>query len=206
MTIPTASNFLELRHASTDHAIFVVVPERRFFAIEGVGEPGGAGFRLATSTLRAAIGILLGRRRLAGMGSPTTRAGVVECGWFPPQPLPPADLPAALSDRSKWHWRQMIELPARTTEAQGRAAIDEARRGAGRDRALIRPLTFTEGRAAQLLHIGPRSAEPVTVHRLFQAIEEAGLRPDGPLHVLLLADADVALPGVGRSILRQPVV
>lgn len=42
MTTATASNLLELRHASTEHAIFVVVPERTFFVIDGVATDEGA--------------------------------------------------------------------------------------------------------------------------------------------------------------------
>ena len=204
MTTPTASSFLELRHASTDHAIFVVVPERTFFAIDGVGEPGASDYRLATSALRTAVDLLLHRLRQAGVET-ATRAGVVECGWLPPQPMSPAELPAAFRDRSGWHWRQMIELPGRATEAHAQAAIDEAQHGSGRDRALVRLLTFTEGRAAQWLHVGPRDAEADTVHKLFQAIFTAGLHPDGRLHALMLQDAEVAPNGLGRSILRQPV-
>jgi hypothetical protein len=204
MTIPNTSNFLELRHASTDHAIFVVVPERTFFAIDGVGEPNGADFRMATYALRTAVETLHRRLRRAGIDA-SLRIGVVECGWAPLRPVPPADLPAAFGNRSNWHWRQMIELPPGATETYALAAIDEARRAAGRDRALIRRLTYTEGRAAQLLHVGPRSAEPVTVQRLFNAIDAAGLRPEGQLHSLLLADADAARNGASRSILRQPV-
>ncbi len=205
MTMPGASNFLELRHASTDHAIFVVVPERTFFAIDGVGHPEGADFRLATSTLRAAIDLLVRQLRRANIRT-ATRTGVVECGWMPPQPLPPTELPAAFRDRSRWYWRQMIELPGQTPETHALAAIDETRRGAGRDRAIIRRITFTEGRAAQLLHVGPRTAEPDTVYRLLEAIDGSGLRPIGRLHTLVLAAADVAPNGMGRSILRQPVI
>ena len=36
--------FVERRHASTDHAVFVVVPWRRFFAIDGVGGPMSADY------------------------------------------------------------------------------------------------------------------------------------------------------------------
>jgi hypothetical protein len=204
MTTPTPSSFLELRHASTDHAIFVVVPERTFFAIDGVGEPGASDYRLATTALRTAIDLLLHRLRQGGVDT-ATRGGVIECGWLPPEPMTPAELPAAFRDRSAWHWRQMIELPVRATEAHAQAAIDETRRGAGRETALVRQLTFTEGQAAQLLHVGPRSAEPETVARLFVAIGAAGLHPDGRLHTLLLTDADVAPNGLGRSIVRQPV-
>ena len=204
MTPPTASNFLELRHASTDRAIFVVVPERSFLAIDGIGEPAAADFRLATSELHATIELILGRLRRARLAT-GTRPGVVECAWSPPRALPPTGVATAFRDRSRWHWRQMIELPARATEAQALVAIEEARLVAGRSRALVRCLTFTEGQAAQLLHVGPRNAEPLTVDRLLQAIEGAGFRPHGELHALQLADADFAPHGVGRSILRQPI-
>ena len=204
MTTPTASNFLELRHASTTHAIFVLVPERRFFAIDGIGEPDAADFRLALSALQTATDLLVRRLRHDGVAM-STRAAVVECTWRPPELLPPSELPVAFEDRSNWHWRQMIELPVSASEAQALAAIDQARASAGRDVALVRPLVYTEGPAAQLLHIGPRSGEPVTLRKLLDAIAEAGLQPGGPLHTLMLTDPGVAQRGQGRSILRQPV-
>lgn len=204
MTPATASSFLELRHASTDHPIFVVVSERRFYAIDGIGEPGAADFRLATSALRLVVEILLRRLRQAGSAT-ATRAGIAECAWWPPSPLTPAELPVAFGDRSTWHWRQLRELPSRATESDANDAIDEARRDAGRDVALIRRLDLNEGSAAQMLHVGPRGTEAVTVRRLFDAIADAGLQPVGPLHTLTLADPEVAAHGLGRSILRQPV-
>jgi hypothetical protein len=204
MTIPTASNFLELRHASTARAIFVVAPERRFLAVDGIGEPGAADFRYATSALHTVADIVLQRLRRAGIAT-ATRAGVGECLWWPPQPLSPGELPAAFADRTSWHWRQLIELPGQAAETDALAAIDEARRGAGRDLALVRRLDLTEGSAAQMLHVGPLSAEPVTLRMLFDGIAEANLRPEGRLHTLVLTDANVSPQGIGRSILRQPV-
>jgi hypothetical protein len=204
MTIPTASNFLELRHASTAHAIFVVAPERRFLAVDGIGEPNAADFRFATSALHAVADIVLRRLRRAGIAT-ATRVGVAECLWWPPQPLSPAELPAAFADRTSWHWRQLIELPGPATETDAVAAIDEARRGADRDTALVRRLDLAEGSAAQMLHVGPVSTEPVTLRLLFEGIVESDLRPAGRLHTLLLTDGHVSSQGIGRSILRQPV-
>ena len=204
MTIPTASTFLELRHASTAHAIFVVVPERRFLAVDGLGEPGGADFRFVTSALHTVADIILRRLRRSGIAT-ATRTGVAECLWWPPQPLAPGELPAAFGDRTSWHWRQLIELPGQATDADALAAIDEARRGAGRDVALVRRLDLSEGSAAQMLHVGPPGAEPDTLRRLLDGIAEANLRPEGRLHTLVLTDPHVSSQGIGRSILRQPV-
>jgi hypothetical protein len=119
--------------------------------------------------------------------------------------MSPVELPTAFADRTNWHWRQLIELPGQAAETDALAAIDEARRGAGRDLALVRRLDLTEGSAAQMLHVGPLGAEPVTLRMLFDGIAEANLRPAGRLHTLVLTDASVSPQGIGRSILRQPV-
>jgi hypothetical protein len=148
--------------------------------------------------------IVLGRLRRAGVAT-ATRAGVAECLWWPPQPLSPGELPAAFADRTSWHWRQLIELPGQAAETDAQAAIDEARQGAGRDLALVRRLDITEGSAAQMLHVGPVTAEPATLRTLLEGIVEANLLPEGRLHTLTLTDPHVSSQGIGRSILRQPV-
>jgi hypothetical protein len=199
-----ASGFLELRHASTERAIFVVVPERRFLAIDGLGDPVAADFRIATAALRSVAEIVGRRLHREGIPTPTGQR-LVECAWWPKDTLEPDALPAAFADRSTWHWRQLIELPAGAAERIALAAIDEARRAADRDVALVRFMAYTEGAAAQLLHVGPRSLEPASVHKLYGDILAAGLHPDGRLHALTLADPDAAPRGVGRSIFRQPV-
>src|SRR5262249_27233718 len=151
---------------STDHAIFVVVPERRFLAIDGRGDPGAADFTLATRALLNVLDVLRSRLRRDGIAT-TTRAGTVECAWWPPGPLAIDEMPEAFADRSRWYWRQLVEVPDQATEDRAQAAIDEARRGAGREEALVRQVAFAEGSAGQLLHIGPRSGEPATVRKLY---------------------------------------
>ena len=47
------SSPMELRHASTERPLFVIVPERRFLAIDGIGRPGAEDFRQAKAALRA---------------------------------------------------------------------------------------------------------------------------------------------------------
>jgi hypothetical protein len=204
MALPPPSGFLELRHASTDHAIFVVVPERRFLAIDGRGDPGAADFALATRALLNVLDVLRSRLRRDGIAT-STRAAAIECAWWPPEPMTADELPEAFADRTRWYWHQLVELPDQATEARAQAAIDEARRGAGREEALVRQVSFAEGSAGQLLHIGPRSGEPATVRKLYADIAAAGLRPEGRLHTLMLADPEHVPGGLGRSIIRQPV-
>ena len=119
------SDQIELRHAATDRATIVVVPERRMFAIDGLGEPRTTGFVLASDTLRATDKPC--GRRAAGArpegcsGGPRVR--VVD----PPEP-PSQELAESFADRSTWHWQQKLENPAEAGDEDAQAAIEASRR------------------------------------------------------------------------------
>jgi hypothetical protein len=197
------SSSLELRHAATDHAIFVVVPERRFLAIGGVGGPTGADFAFAASALRLTSELLGRRLRREGLPVPV-RVAAVECLWAPPEPLAPAGVPAAFGDRSRWTWRQAIALPDGTSAADIDAAIDEGRQRAGRDVALIRELVLVEGLAGQVLHAGSEDTERDAVATLYAAIAEEGLAPTGWLHTIALSPGGGGPVDRRRVLIRQP--
>lgn len=202
-SVDTPSDLFERRHAATDRATIVVVPERRMLAIDGVGSPTASGYRLATDTLRTAAEILhttlLRARRL------DTGIGLVECAWWiHPEPAPDA-MAAAFADRSAWHWQLMIEVPDKATDEETLAAIDETRRRAGRAAPLVREIRFAEGRSAQILHAGGPATEPAAVAKLYAAIRDAELRPHGHLHELHLAQPGRVPERRARTILRLPV-
>ena len=60
------SSPMELRHASTERPLFVIVPERRFLAIDGIGRPGAEDFRQAKAALRAVSDIGVAGEQLRG--------------------------------------------------------------------------------------------------------------------------------------------
>lgn len=197
------SSPLELRHASTDHPLIVVVPERRILVIEGAGYPRAADFRRATTILRTVDDLLHARRRRDGLAnSPRTISEIawrIEPGWSI------EDIVAAFTEPRAWHWRQMVEVPDVSTESDVVDAIDETRRQGGRDVPLVRLIHFAEGRAAQILQVGGHEGEPGSVGKLFRFVADSGLRPRGDLHQLVLADPDVVPRERGRSIFRLPI-
>lgn len=196
------SDPMELSHAATDHATFVVVPERRMFAIDGVGDPTSDGYRLASVALRTVAEMV--RARLVRDRAVRTRVGVLECAWWTHPELSPAETAAAFADRSTWHWQQMIEIPGQATDADAEATIDAARNDAGREAPLVRLIRFPEGRSAQVLHVGGSVDEAASVRRLYEAVDRAGLRPRGHLHELHLTGPEAPGPR-RRSILRLPI-
>jgi len=203
MTTEPASDRFELFHAATDRAMIVVVPERRMFAIDGLGDPRAADFLFASKTLRIAAELL--RVRLAREYGVERRVGVLECAWWTHPEPPSQDLAQAFADRSTWHWQQMIEIPSEATDEDAAAAIDEARARAGRPAPLLRVIRFAEGRSAQILHVGGPAREHESVQALYHAVAVAGLRPHGHLHEIRTADYERVPDDRARSILRLPI-
>jgi hypothetical protein len=195
------SSPLELRHASTGRAIFVDVPERGLLAIHGAGPRGAADFRLATAVLRTVAEIVrtsLPHDRRAG---PARQ--LLEITWPIDGSVTVDEIVEALDD-PRQRWRQLTELPRLATEAAAERAIDEARRLGGREIPLVQMIHVREGRAAQVLRTAD---EPpmACVRRLLGLVLEAGCRPTGDLHELVLADpADVGRDRA-RSIVRVPI-
>ena len=196
------SSPFELRHASSDRALIIVVPERRLLAIHGAGTRGADDFRLATTMLRTvAEGV---RRSLPrAQQSVPPRRPVVEITWPIDGSLTIDEIIAALDD-PRQRWRQMIELPDAATESAAVKAIDQTRRLGRRQIPLVHVIRLTEGSAAQILRCGTEPG-PTSIRKLFGFILEAGFRPVGDLHELVLADPAAVGHERARSILRMPI-
>jgi hypothetical protein len=108
--------------------------------------------------------------------------------------------------KDTWDWTMMIAAPAPFT-----SELVEAARAAASSKAppqilaKLRLDTLAEGRAAQLLHIGPYAAEAPTIERLHAFIADQGLRRTGKHHEIYLGDPRRTAPEKLRTIIRQPV-
>jgi hypothetical protein len=203
LTSQPPADSLELRHAATDRATIIVVPERTLLAIDGVGAPTASDFRYATEILRQVEAGL--RQRLRRDHPVESHSPVIESAWWIHPELPPSETADAFVDRSAWHWQQLIEVPSAATAADIDAAIDAVRHGAGRPVPLVRAIRFAEGRSAQILHVGGVATEADSVRKLYQALADAGLQPRGHLHQIHLADAARVPADRVRSIIRLPI-
>ena len=113
----------------------------------------------------------------------------------------------ALGDRSKWRWTMMILQPDFITPAQVHAAIAACRQKKPSPALdLLRFEQFSEGRAAQLMHIGPYVAETENIQRLHAFIANQGGRLSGKHHEIYLSDPRRAAPEKLKTIIRQPFV
>ncbi|MGC4031042.1 MAG: GyrI-like domain-containing protein [Tepidisphaeraceae bacterium] len=108
-------------------------------------------------------------------------------------------------NRSAWRWTMMILQPPLLQYETIERAIGTVRRKKqlpALDR--LRLETFTEGRAAQVLHVGPFADEGPTIERLHAFILESG-KLAGKHHEIYLSDVRRAQPAKWKTIIRQPM-
>ena len=201
MTAEPTSDQFDLRHAATDRATIVTVPERRMFAIDGVGAPTVGPYRLATETLFEVAERL--RAGLHNARRAETRVGVLECAWWTHPELPPDEAAEAFGDRRTWHWQLMIEIPSPATDEEATAAVADR---PGGESGLVRVIAFAEGLSAQILHVGAPGGEAEAVRRLYDLVLSEGLQPHGHLHEIHLADPRRVSDDRRRTIIRLPIV
>ncbi len=200
MTSEPISDVFDLRHAATDRATIVTVPERRMLAIDGVGGPTTGPYQLATQTL---FDVAERLRAALHERHAETRIGVLECAWWIHPEPPSTEVGEAFRDRRAWHWQLMIEIPpAATDEEATRCAEDPSARGAG----LVRVIAFAEGLSAQILHVGPPGGEADAVRHLYQLVADERLLPHGHLHEIHLADPRRVGEDRRRTIIRLPIL
>lgn len=111
--------------------------------------------------------------------------------------------------KADWDWTMMIRQPAQVTpqlvEQTAQEVADKKQLPAALELRLER---FAEGPAAQVLHLGPYSAEGPTIAALHAFIHEHGRRFDGrhhKHHEIYLSDPRRTAPERLKTIIRQSV-
>jgi hypothetical protein len=174
--------------ARADRVRVLVVPERRYLMIDGVGAPGGVEFAAAMSSLYPVAYTLHFALKKRGLNAPV---GALE-GLFP--------------TGEPHSWRLMLPVPAVAGDYDVAAAIDDVRRRKSPptiDR--LRVELWDEGLVAQILHVGAYDDEARTVDALHAAIEARGLRTRGSHHEIYISDPNRTAADRLKTVIRQPV-
>jgi hypothetical protein len=176
------------------------VPELAFLMIDGHGDPNTSG------EYRDAVSALFSVSYAARFA--LKRAGVIDFGVMPLEGLWWASDMAAFSvdDKSAWDWTMLIMQPDEVTagvlaDAKVRAAAKVPVTALER----LRLERYAEGLAAQILHVGPYSAEGPTTASLHAFIAEQGRELVGKHHEIYLGDPRRSAPEKLKTIIRQPM-
>jgi len=193
----------ELKHLyapSAKEVSIVDVPAMNFLMIDGQGDP-------STSTeYQAAIEALYGvayTLKFAVKKGPRQ----VDYAVFPLEGLWWADDLSAftLARREEWKWTAMIAQPEYVTPSLFEEALIEVERKKGISLSgVMRFEPFEEGRAVQIMYVGPFSEEGPTIEKIHSAIQALDGSPVGKHHEIYMSDFRRTPPEKLKTVIRQP--
>src|SRR5262245_29840123 len=177
----------------------VEVPALHVLALEGSGSPGSQQHVEACALLLSLSSMITSLLEQQHAGLEYTVMPLEGLWWT--------------EDGSDWHqasnenrfWKLLMVQPQGVSEAM----LEQAQEAIQQQKSSpllsdVRFEVFHEGRAAQLLHIGPYAEEDRTVARIMTWIAEHGGTQIGTHHEIYLDDASRTPPERLRTILRYP--
>jgi hypothetical protein len=189
---------------SAKHPSIVEVPELTFLMLDGRGDPN------TSEQYQDALGALYGIAytlkftRKKADAERDFKVAPLEGLWWADSERP--DLEEPQTARDGWNWTMMIALPDDVTAAELAAAAEAAaRRRPSPALDLARLERFDEGMAAQIMHVGPYSAEAPTIERLHAFVAEQGYELRGRHHEIYLGDPRRTAPERLKTVIRHPV-
>lgn len=194
----TRSQLKQLYQPPNDEFAIVVVPELRYFMLDGKGAADREPLEHAVRWLFTVVHpYRVEARRRTGKRFVEPP---LECLWWADDV---ADFIAGQKDQMKW--RMMIPAPEWADEMLADAiAQAEAKLGEAPDS--LRVDVYDEGESVQIMHEGPNEAEVATLRRMHEEFLPAhGLVPNGPHHEIYLDDPKRTAPEKRKTVLRQPV-
>lgn len=200
MKIDFKKDLKELFSASPKDPSVVNVSATNYLMIDGKGDPDKKDFQEAVKTLYGVAYGLKFALKKAKIGSDYSVAPL-EGLWWTKNGI------FDMKKKNLWQWTLMIMQPEHITAAHFKKAVTEMqKKKANKLLNKVRLEDFEEGLCVQLLHIGSYSAEPKTIKRLHDFINEAGCEIHGKHHEIYLSDPQKTPSSKLKTILRQPIL
>ena len=188
----------QLYTAPTKEAAIIEVPDMNFLMVDGQGAPQSMQYQEAIEavypvayTLKFAIkktqGIDYGVMPLEGL-------------WWAD------DMSKFMENRDLWKWTAMIMQPKYVTADLFTEAVKQVRKKkapAALDK--VRFECYHEGKAVQIMHVGPFSTEGPNVQKVHEMIKGSGCQLSGKHHEIYLNDFRKTAPEKLKTIIRQPM-
>lgn len=191
-----------LYNPSKKECAVVDVPAMQFLMVDGEGDPNTA------ESYKEAVGALYSvsytLKFMIKKGPQAVDYGVMPLEglwWVEDMNL------FSVEDKSAWQWTSMIMQPEFVTGdlfEEAREQVEKKKGLAGLGR--LRLEEFEEGRAAQIMHIGPYADEAPTIKGLHAFIGEQGGSLEGKHHEIYLSDPGRTAPEKLKTVIRQPFV
>ena len=186
----------------------VDVPEMKFIAVRGKGDPNEEG-----GAYKASIGMLYGIAFTIKM----SKKGTHKIDGYFDYVVPPLEgfwwqegtFGVDYGRKEDFGWISVIRLPDFVTEEDYRWALEEAGRKKQQDFSKVEFWTICEGLCVQCMHIGAYDDEPATIAVMDAFLKENGYVNDFSKermhHEIYLSDARRVAPGQLKTVIRHPI-
>jgi len=193
----------ELYLPRANEVVEIDVPEMQFLMIDGMGSPGDS--KEYQDALTVLYPIAFKTKFVSKAKGKDYVVPPLEGLWW-------ADNMDDFieGNRNKWKWTMMIMQPDWVTLDMINEAILITKKKKPELSELLPKLRlekYKEGKAAQIMHIGPYSEEGVTVQKVHDFIQKEGGTFDGhnqKHHEIYLSDPRKANPATMKTVIRQP--
>jgi len=194
----------EMKHiynAPKKNPEIVDVPQMNFLMINGEGNPNIS--ERFKSSVEALFGLSYTLKFMIKKSNVQ-----IDYGVMPLEGLWWADDMAAFCMKKKelWKWTVMIMQPEYVTKDLFFEARGQLKKK--KDNSVLQDVileSFIDGRAGQIMHIGPFSEEGPTIEKLHKFIEASGYELSGKHHEIYLSDTRRSAPEKWKTIIRQPM-
>lgn len=193
----------EFYQPNSKEVVQVDVPEMMFLMIDGIGSPGDS--KEYIDALAVLYPIAFKTKFLSKAKGKDYVVPPLEGLWW-------ADNMDDFTEgnRDKWKWTMMIMQPDWITQDIINEAIKVTQDKKPELSELFPKLRlerYKEGKAAQIMHIGPYSEEGPTIAKIHNFIKDKGGKFDGlksKHHEIYLSDPRKANPATMKTVIRQP--
>jgi len=188
-----------LYNPSTKEVTFVDVPAMNFLLVNGEGAPTSP---LYSEAIEALFSLAYTLKFMVKKGQG------IDYGVMPLEGLWWVDDMTKFSaDRKEeWKWTAMIMQPKYVTVDDFASAIEQVKK---KKKPVALPKvkfeSFNEGPSAQIMYIGPFSAEGPTIAKIHTYIQNSGHSLSGKHHEIYLNNPAITAPEKLKTILRQPM-
>ena len=193
----------ELYNPSAKEVVMVEVPEMQFLMIDGIGSPGDSQEYL--DALAVLYPVVFKTKFLSKAKGKDYVVPPLEGLWWAENMDDFTE-----GNRDKWKWTMMIMQPEWITREMIDEAIDITKEKKPELAKLVPKLRlekYKEGRAAQIMHIGPYSEEGPNIQKIHKFIKDKDGKFDGhnlKHHEIYLSDPRKSKPENMKTIIRQP--
>lgn len=196
------SNLKDAYTASAKSPKIVTIPKLKYLTIDGHGSPDKSpAFQEGVTALYQLAYSLKSMLKKHNSGG-HFKVMPVEALWWPPNGT------AFLSAPDDWNWTVMMAVPSSMTSTLVQKSITQLREKKNAPSPAIdniRLQEIREGKAVQMLHVGPYSREEATVNTLGDFATAEGYALSGRHHEIYLSDPKRVVPERLKTIIRYSI-